>query len=145
MRDIMSEVFNRDGVRFTYPKGWELETEVEGESWTASLQGPGTAFLVVSYLPEVEDPGELVDAAVEGLRADYPDLEATDAIDTLAGQPAIGVDVSFLHLDLTNTCWVRSVPTGLGAVLVLAQCTDTELDVEGEALKTVMASMTVDE
>jgi len=141
----MSDTFERDGVRFRYPPAWQLEAEDEGEGWTASLQGPGTAFLVVSYCPGIEDPGELVDTAVEGLRADYPNLEAVDAVDTLAGQPALGADVNFVHFDLTNTCWVRAVPAAEGAILVLAQCTDEELDDQGSALRDIMASLTVDE
>ena len=141
----MPETFELGGVRFQYPKAWEIELEKEAESWTVSLQGPGTAFLVVSFVPEVEDPGELVDAAVEGLRVEYPELEAEDAVDTMAGQPALGADVRFEHFDLTNTVWIRSVPAINGAVLVLSQCTDEELANEGEVLKNIMGSMTVDE
>ena len=141
----MPETFERDGLRLQYPNAWEIELEEEGESWTVSLQGPGTAFLVLTFVPDVEDPGELVDAAVAGLREDYPDLEAEDAVETLAGQPALGADVRFVHLDLTNTCWIRSVPTGSGAVLVMGQCTDEELEDQGATLNSIMASLTVDE
>jgi hypothetical protein len=141
----MSDTFQRDGVRFNFPPDWQLETEDDGDGWTASLQGPGTAFLVVSYCPGIDDPGELVDAAVEGLQADYPDLDAVDAVDHLAGQPALGADVNFVHFDLTNTCWIRAVPAAEGALLVMAQCTDEELDVLGQVLKGIMATLTVDE
>jgi hypothetical protein len=142
----MTDTFQRDGVRFAYPPDWQLETETEGDDgWTASLQGPGTAFLVVSYCPGVDDPSEVVDAAVEGLRADYPDLDAEDAVETLAGQPALGADVNFSHLDLTNTCWIRAVPTGEGSLLVMAQCTDEELDDQGAILKSIMSTLAVEE
>ena len=141
----MSEIFERDGLRLRYPNDWKAEVEEEDGSWTVSLQGPGTAFLVVTFVPEIDDPSELVDAAVAGLREDYPDLEADDAVDTLAGQPSIGADVRFVHFDLTNTCWIRTVPAGDGAMLVLAQCTDEELDDQGATLKSIMASLTVDE
>jgi hypothetical protein len=141
----MSDTFDRDGVRFRYPPDWQVEVEEDGDAWTASLQSPGTAFLVLSYVPDVDDPTELVDAAVDGLKAEYPDLDAEDAVDTLAGQPAVGADVNFVHFDLTNTCWIRAVPAADGAVLVLAQCTDEELDTEGAALQKVMGSLTVDD
>jgi hypothetical protein len=141
----MLDTFERDGVRFRYPGDWQLETESNGGGWTASIQSPATAFVVVTFVPGVEDPGELVEAAVEGLRADYPDLDAEDAVDTIAGQPALGADVNFVHFDLTNTCWVRAVPAADGAVLVMAQCTDDELPDQGEALKSVLASLTVEE
>jgi len=138
-------MFDRDGVRFQYPGDWQLETETEGEGWTASLQSPGTAFLVVSYVPGIEDPTDLVSAATEGLSAEYPDLDAADAVDTLAGQPAVGADINFVHLDLTNTCWVRAVPAGEGALLVMAQCCDAELDELGPTLRAIVGSVTVDE
>lgn len=141
----MWDTYERAGVRFQYPTGWDVETETDGDSWTASLQSPGTAFLVVSFVPGVDDPSELVAAAVEGLREEYPQLEAEDAMDTLSGQPAPGADVSFVHFDLTNTCWVRAVSAADGAVLVLAQCTDDELADQGQALKSVMASLAVEE
>ena len=142
----MTDTFQRDGVRFTYPPDWQLETETEGDDgWTASLQGTGTAFLVVSYCPGVDDPSEVVDAAVEGLRADYPDLDAEDAVDTIGGQPALGADVNFSHLDLTNTCWIRAIQATDGSVLVMGQCTDEELDDQGAVLKSIMATLAVDE
>jgi hypothetical protein len=37
------------------------------------------------------------------------------------------------------------VPADEGALLVMAQCTDEELDSQGAALKTIMASLTVEE
>lgn len=141
----MPKTFDRGGVRLEYPKEWEFEQEEDGESWTLSLQGPGTAFLVVSFVPDIEDPAVLVDAAVEGLRESYPELEAEDAVDDMAGQPALGADVRFEHFDLTNTCWIRSVPAINGAVLVMAQCTDEELSKQGQSLKNIMATMVVDE
>ena len=142
----MSDTFQRDGVRFTYPPDWQLDAESEGEDgWTASLQGPGTAFLVISFCPGIDDPVDVVDAAIEGLRADYPDLEAVDAVDTIAGQPALGSDINFSHLDLTNTCWIRALPVPDGSVLVMAQCTDEEVDGPGAILKGIMATLAVDE
>ena len=57
----------------------------------------------------------------------------------------LGADVNFSHLDLTNTCWIRAVQAADGSVLVMAQCTDEELDEQGSALKAIMASLAVDE
>ena len=43
--------------------------------------------------------------------------EADDCVDSVAGQPAVGHDVRFFSLDLTNTCWIRSFYGGRGTVL----------------------------
>src|SRR3954471_19805267 len=142
----MTDTFQRDGVRFSYPPDWQLEAESEGDDgWTASLQGPGTAFLVVSYCAGIDNPDEVVEAALEGLRADYPDLEAEDAVDTIGGQPAVGADVNFSHLDLTNTCWIRALNVPDGALLVMAQCTDEELEEQAGVLKAIVGSIVVEE
>jgi hypothetical protein len=141
----MQEMFQRDGIRFQYPSDWQLETETEGDGWTASLQSTGTAFLVVSYVAGIDDPSELVAAAIEGLTAEYPKLDTEEVMDTLGGQPAVGADVNFVHLDLTNTCWVRAAPAGDGSLLVMAQCCDEEIDEFGPFLKAIVGTVSVDE
>ena len=141
----MQQFFERDGIRFQYPNDWTYEIETEGDSWTASLQSPDTAFLVISYVPGVDDPTDLVDAAVAGLRAEYQTLDTEDAVDTIGGLPAVGVDINFVHLDLTNTCWVRSVQAADGALLVLAECADGELEDRGTILKAIVASIALPE
>lgn len=86
----MTNTFQRDGVRFNYPPAWPLEIETEdGGGWTASLQGPGTAFIVVSYCPGIDNPSEVVDAAVEGLSEEYPGLDVETVMETIAShQPS---------------------------------------------------------
>lgn len=141
----MQEFFERDGVRFQFPGDWQLEVETEGDSWTASLQSPETAFLVVTYVPGVDDPAELIEAAVEGLRAEYPDIEVDDAVGSLGGAPAVSADISFQHLDLTNTCWARAIPVADGSLLVLAQSCDQESDSTAPILKGIVQSIHIEE
>src|SRR4051812_21821906 len=104
----MSAQFEEDGVRFLYPENWELQREESENGWTVSVQSPDTAFLVVSLdsaMPEME---LMARTALDALREEYQDIEADDCVDSLAGQPAVGHDVRFFSLDLTNTCWIRS-------------------------------------
>ena len=70
----------------------------------------------------------VVEAALDALREEYEDLEADDCVEAVAGQPAVGHDVRFFSLDLTNTCWTRSFYSSRGTVLVLCQANDLELD-----------------
>ena len=140
----MTNSFERDDVRFAYPKSWQFEVEEGEEGWTASVQSDGTAFVVVSYYPDVDDPAELADAALEGLR-EYPNLEVDETIVTLAGRPAIGADVSFVHFDLPNTCWIRAVQAGMGSLLVMSQCCDIEMDGFEPELTAILASVVVND
>ncbi len=135
--------FEEDGIRFQYPENWLLEREENEAGWTVSLQSPGTAFLLLCLRQDLPTPEEMADSALEALREDYPDLEAEDKIDSLAGQLAIGHDIQFFSLDLVNTCWTRSFFSPGGTVLVLCQTSDLELDRHEPVLRAICASLEV--
>src|SRR4051812_4488464 len=122
----MPSFFERAGISFRYPENWRLERE-EGEGgWTVLLQSPGTAFLTLTCdesMPTLEDMAE---AALVALREDYPSLEADECVEKFAGQMAVGHDIRFISLDLTNTCWTRAFFSDAGTLLVLCQSTDIE-------------------
>ena len=123
----MAEQFKEGGIRFQYPENWRLEREDNDSGWTVSLQSPDTAFLMVC------------------LREEYPDLEAEDCVDSLAGQPAVGHDIRFFSFDLTNTCWTRSIYGDTGTLLVLCQANDLELEQHEPVLRAICASLKVEE
>ena len=97
-------VFEEDGVRFQYPDNWKLTREEADNGWTVSVQSPDTAFFLMAFDKSMPEVGEVADTVLEALRADYPDLEAEDALESIANQPALGHDITFFSLDLTNTC-----------------------------------------
>jgi hypothetical protein len=141
----MVKTFEENGISFQYPDNWRLEREEADGGWTVSVQSPGTAFLVVSFdegMPPAEDVAE---TALEALRSEYPELEAEDQVESLAGQMAVGHDIRFFSFDLTNTCWTRSFLTDEGTVLVMCQTNDLELDTNGPVLKAICASLKVEE
>ena len=141
----MTKLFERDGIRFRYPPRWLIETETTEEGWTTSLQSEGTALVFVGYYPNEEEPTVLADTALEGLREEYPSLEADDIVATLAGRPAMGSDAYFAHLDLTNTCRIRAVLAHAGSLLVMTQCCDEEWESFGAALDGVLESVEIDD
>jgi hypothetical protein len=63
----------------------------------------------------------------------------------MAGQPAIGHDIRFTSLDLTNTCWTRSFYAGAGTVLVMCQLNDLDLEAYEQVLRAICASLQVDD
>ena len=140
----MISQFDDDGIRFRYPESWKLEREESDTGWTVSLQSPDTAFLVVSFDPNLPTTEEMAETALEALREDYPELESEPHVDTLAGQMAVGHDVRFFSLDLTNTCWIRSFYSDAGTVLVMCQTNDLELESNGRVLKAICESLTVE-
>ena len=123
----MVATFEDTGVRFRYPENWQLQREETEDGWTVMLQSPETAFLLISVRPDMPSVDEVAETALAALREDYPELEAEDCVDSVAGQPAIGHDIRFFSLDLTNTAWTRSFYSERGTILVLCQVNDLEL------------------
>jgi hypothetical protein len=141
----MTQHYQADGVSFDYPDDWQLDREESTDGWTVLLQSPGTAFLTLTCEPSDATTEEMVAAALDALKAEYPTLEAQPKIDTLAGQMAIGYDMQFFSLDLTNTCWTRSIYGPEGVLLLLCQCNDLELEQYEPVLRAICASLTVEE
>jgi len=141
----MAAQFDEGGIRFRYPENWQLEREENEEGWTVTLQSPDTAFLMVCLREDMPSTDQMAETALEALREDYPDLEADECVDALAGQPAVGHDVRFFSLDLTNTCWLRSFYAAAGTVLVMWQANDLELEQNEPVLRAICASIQVEE
>jgi hypothetical protein len=137
--------FEENGVSFQYPENWKLEREDNEEGWTVLVQSPDTAFLMVCLREDMPPAEELSETALEALREDYPQLEAEERVDSLAGQMAVGHNVRFFSLDLTNTCWTRSLYTAQGTVLVMCQTNDLELEKNEPVLRAICASLRVEE
>ncbi len=141
----MPATFAGGGIRFLYPDNWKLEREDDDTGWTVSLHSPGTAFMVVVFREDMPTTSELADAALEALREDYPELEADDEVESIAGQPAVGHDIRFFSLDLTNTCWTRSFYSPEGTVLILCQTCDLDPERNETVLRAICASLKVDQ
>jgi len=141
----MAERFEKNGICFLYPENWRLEREESETGWSVLLQSPDTAFFLLSLDEDGPDSDQVINTALEALRDDYPDLEADECVDSLAGQPAIGHDIRFTSLDLTNTCWTRSFYCADGTVLVMCQLNDLELEQHEPVLRAICASLKVED
>jgi hypothetical protein len=141
----MSPQYQTDGISFRYPANWRLDREESEDGWTVLLQSPGTAFLMLTCEGSGAGAEEVAAAALAALQAEYPALEAQPQVDTLAGQMAIGHDIQFFTLDLTNTCWTRSISSDAGTVLILCQCNDLELDEYEPVLRAICTSLRIEE
>jgi hypothetical protein len=141
----MTQHYQADGVSFDYPDEWRLDREESADSWTVQLQSPGTAFLTLTCDWSGATTEEIAAAALDALKTEYPTLEVQSKVDSLAGQMAVGHDIQFFALDLTNTCWTRSIYSAEGVMLLLCQCNDLELEQYEPALRAVCASLAIEE
>jgi hypothetical protein len=140
---VMPGTFDDSGFRFLYPENWQLERTTTEDGWSVSVQSPATAFLLLTVDENDPAPEDMLRTALDALKADYPDLEFEDCVDSLAGLPALGHNIRFTSLDLTNTCWTRSFCCEAGTVMVLCQCNDLESDLNEAVLRAICASLTV--
>lgn len=125
---MTASTYDDHGIRFDYPGDWEVEvTEEEGSVTTVSLQSPdGPAFALVTVDESRPAPEEIADAALEAMREEYPGLDASPARETIGGRAAVGHDVEFLSLDMTNACTIRCFRTERRTVLLFGQWSDLE-------------------
>jgi hypothetical protein len=141
----MAERFENNVISFLYPENWRLEREENETGWSVLLQSPDTAFFLLSLDEDGPDSEYVANTALEALREDYDDLEADECVDSLAGQPAVGHDIRFTSLDLTNTCWTRSFYCADGTVLVMCQLNDLELEQHEPVLRAICASLKLED
>ncbi|MBV8607864.1 MAG: hypothetical protein JO034_10440 [Singulisphaera sp.] len=127
----MTGIYEDHGIRFEYPGEWELEVTDDGPVTTVALQSPGgLAFALVTTDDSRPAPAEVADEALSAMREEYPDLDATPTLETINGHNAVGHDVEFISLDMTNTCAIRCFRTPRRTVLVFGQWSDLDEDSE---------------
>lgn len=137
--------FNEDGLTFEYPAEWKVDLDRASDGWTATLQSPGTAFAVVRLDRSLPEPEAMLGATLEALQAEYPDVEAEPALETISGDLAAGHDIDFFSMDLPTACWTRSFYGAAGTVLVLCQVSDLDREVYEPALRALTRSMRTEE
>ena len=141
----MFRTFEDDGLAFDYPDNWKVDREEGEDGWAVTLQSPGAAFAVIRLERGMPDAVEVVEAALATLKSVYPDLEATSAIEAVAGQIAIGHDIEFFSLDIANLAWTRCFFGPAGTVLILCQFSDVDSSDYEAALHAITASMRIEE
>ena len=138
----MSGIYDDHGIRFEYPGDWELEVTDDGPR----IDGRGAVARRPGLRPGdggrgPPGPAELADEALAALNEEYPTLDAFPALETIDGHKAVGHDVEFISLDLTNACAIRCFRTPRRTVFVLAQWSDLEGDEAEASLKAVRRSL----
>ena len=137
----MTGIYEDRGIRFEYPGDWELEVTDEGPLTTVAVQAPGgLAFALVTVDDSCPAPADVADQALEALREEYPVLDAVPALEAINGYRAVGHDVEFISLDMTNSCTIRCFRTSRRTVLLFGQWSDLVGDESETSLVAVRRS-----
>lgn len=134
--------FDDHGIRFEYPHDWEVEVTDSGAVLTVSVQAPnGLAFALVTTDETCPPPAEVADEALAAMREEYPGLDAAPALETIDGHRAVGHDIEFISLDMTNNCSIRCYRTARRTVLVFGQWSDIDDEDAGDLIRVVNRSL----
>lgn len=137
----MSQLYKNATLEFLYPDGWRLDESQSEEGTTASLQSPYSMFVLVSCYDGKNKASELADQALQTMAEEYEELDSEVIRESIGSKPAVGHDVNFFSLDLTNTCWIRAFPAGDETVLIFAQTSDLDLERGALAFRAICASL----
>ena len=119
------ETYEDHGLRFDYPSAWEVEVTDHGPVLTVALQDPsGLGFALITTDESRPDPADVADAALEAMREEYPELDASPTMETINDHCATGHDVEFFALDMTNAASIRCFRTPRRTVLAFGQWSD---------------------
>ena len=144
----MIKTFERSGIRFQYPASWTVDAvddQNDQGGWAVTIQSPETAFMLVALHPDAESLIELADSTLEVMKSEYKELDAENAIETLAGRVAIGHNIDFLTLDATIFCWTRCLDTPAGPLLLLCQTSEYERERHEPVLRAMGVSLQIED
>lgn len=129
-RSALSLEYHGPGFRFRHPADWVVEEGPDGEEFTVTVhpRGETTAFWSVTLLRERPPPQLTLRTIVRAFEEEYSELDSYPVEERIAGQNAIGRDLEFLCLELTNSAFVRVLRTSAFTLVILAQATDSELE-----------------
>ncbi len=142
---LLDKTFERQGVSFQYPGTWELVEELDDSRWAVTLQSPGTGFISLVVLPTVQNRVALLAEALSAFQDEYEEIDTYNVEEEIASRPAVGHDLNFFCMDLTNTTYIRAFNSERRGFLLLAQCTDSELDEFEHIYREILKSLKIDD
>ncbi|QEH36149.1 hypothetical protein OJF2_47090 [Aquisphaera giovannonii] len=136
------ETFEDHGLRFEYPAGWELDVTDHGQVLTVAVQEPGgLGFALITTDGTRPDPNDVAEAALEAMREEYPDLDASPVLETINDHCTTGHDVEFFAMDMTNAATIRCFRTPRHTVLAFGQWSDAGEDRLPDQVRDVLRSI----
>lgn len=138
------QTFTRSGIALSFPSNWVQELDESNDGgWTLTLQSQQTAFMLLSLRPDAEDCAQVIDEALEALRAEYKEMDIENALETIAERPALGHNIDFLTMDTPIVCWTRCVETPEGPLLIMGQTSEFDRETNDAVLRAIVKSLII--
>lgn len=140
----MPAEFANWGLRFMFPENWELVIdEPRDASHGVTLFAPDGSFWSLAVYPAGKEPAALLRQVVDEMKREYDTLDCEPASQLVAGQPAQGYELNFIHLDLTCTCLALSFRTYRATFVLLSQAEDRDYERQKEVFRAISTSLKV--
>ncbi len=138
----MVATFKRHGIRFLYPDNWELqEDNPQPQLHCVTLQSPGSSFWMLQITETPESLPKLATEALESVRQDYENVDASTAEEDVEGITLAGYDLQFYCLDFLISARIRSFSLGDRACVLLSQAEDAEFEKNAPVFSAITTSL----
>ncbi|MEZ6064183.1 MAG: hypothetical protein R3B90_00405 [Planctomycetaceae bacterium] len=136
-------VYRGPGFQLQHPDDWLVEETDNGSEATVTLrpEDDSTALWSLSILRECPEPRDTLAAVIDAFAEEYDDIETDDQTQQIAGRDAIGTDIEFVCLELTNTAVLRIFQSPAFTAMLWVQATDHEWDDLHTELDAITASI----
>lgn len=139
---VLDTRFEHGFFQMWHPSSWKVELEESEDSWEVTLQGPGTALMIVGSDLEATDD-ELLEATLNVFKEEYSEIEIEGFKGDLCGIPATGYEVRFFCYDLSNVCKMLATPSEEGTIFCLFQCDDYSISEIEPVFSAIRKSMKI--
>ena len=140
----MQGIYDSNGVRFRFPKHWELHEEHSDNQLSITVSSPDTSFWTLSLFFNPLQENELIETALDAFREEYEELDIYPVEETVCRRESIARDLEFVSLELINSAFLRAFRTDHFSALILYQGTDKELKLTREQLEKISLSLQCD-
>ena len=137
----MPAIYQDHGIRFLFPENWRLDQSRHRGGVTISVQSPATGFWSITLESRRVEPQAAADAALKALQDEYSVLDFEEVNEEIGSRVAVGFDVNFLSLDLSNTTWIRAFRGPNCTALLLYQTSDLELESMEPVLRAIRTGL----
>lgn len=136
----LDAVYENGGLMFRYPGYWQMEEFTSDEEHSATVLTDNSAFWMVSLIRDVGDVDAVLDSALAAFEDEYEDLDIYERVpDKPPGWTS--QELEFQYQDLVSSVVLQSIAGGHGALLVLYQGHDRDLEEHQAIFEQMTASV----
>jgi len=123
----LDAVYEAGGMMFRYPGFWQVEEFTSEEEHAATVLTDNSAFWMASLIRGVDDVDAVLDSALAAFEEEY---EEVDVYERTPDNPPgwTSQELEFQYQDLVSSVVLQAVAGSLGAVLIMYQGHDKDLE-----------------